>query len=80
MKTVVETVVNTADIIRLDNNIYINLINKYKNKIASENYAQKIKTLSEVKKDNDFNKLSEEEKDKLFLELMAVKSARRQNV
>lgn len=78
MKSGVKTVVNTADIIRQDKDIYINLYNTYKKKIESESFFEKIKTISEMQKnDKDYLELSETEQEKLFLDLMSIKNIRR---
>ena len=78
MKSGVKTVVNTADIIRQDKDIYINLYNIYKKKIECESFFEKIKTISEMQKnDKDYLELSETEQEKLFLDLMTIKNIRR---
>lgn len=78
MKSGVKTVVNSADIIRQDKDIYINLYNTYKKKIESESFFEKIKTISEMQKnDKEYLDLSEISQEKLFLDLMSIKNIRR---
>ena len=51
MKSGVKTVVNTVDInrLRLDKDIYINLLNKYKKKIENAHAKERIKIISQCK-------------------------------
>lgn len=74
MKSGVKTVVNTVDInrLRLDKDIYINLLNKYKNKIENAHANERIKIISQCKNCNEYNLLTSEEQDKLFMELMSI--------
>lgn len=58
--------------VKNDNNIYITLFNKYKEQIEKENAARKFLIISECKRDEDYLKLSEEEQEKLFYELMSI--------
>lgn len=60
-----------------DNNIYyiyIILLNKYKSKIQNSKFSEKVKVISELKKENDYNNLDYELQEKLFMELMSLKS------
>lgn len=58
--------------VKNDNNIYITLFNKYKEQIEKENAGRKFLIISECKRDEDYLKLSEEEQDQLFMELMSI--------
>lgn len=54
-----------------NNNIYINLFNKYTERVrATKWFGEKIKVMSELEKDEDYLKLSYEDRDRLFKELM----------
>ena len=55
-----------------DNNIYITLFNKYKEQIEKENAGRKFLIISACKKDDDYLKLTVEEQDQLFMELMSI--------
>ena len=63
---------NTNKNIKNDNNIYITLFNKYKDQIEKENAGRKFLIISECKRDEDYSRLSEEEQEKLFYELMSI--------
>ena len=63
---------NTDNNINKENNIYLFIINKYK-KNFPKNYAEKIKIIGELKNSKEYQQLSLEEQDKLFLELMNYK-------
>ncbi len=52
-----------------DNNIYLFLFNKYKKRIK-EQPKRTIQIISELKKSSDYELLTIEEQDKLFMELM----------
>jgi len=56
----------------INNNIYLLLLNKYK-KNPPENFNQKLKKISEIKNSLDYQKLSLEEQEKLFVDLMSYK-------
>ena len=58
-----------------DNNIiYFNLFNKYKEQILDANYyGKKIKLISDLKQEQEYELLSEEEQNRLFNELIALK-------
>ena len=59
--------------VKNDNNIiYINLFNKYKEQIEKENAGRKFFIISDCKKDDDYLKLTVEEQDQLFMELMSI--------
>ncbi len=58
--------------VKNENNIYITLFNKYKEQIEKENAGRKFLIISECKRDEDYLKLSEEEQEKLFYELMSI--------
>ena len=67
-----ETVVNTADIIRLDKDIYIYLFYKYK-KRAEEKNCGMMSLIQELKQDKDYLKLSEDSQLKLFNEFLKAR-------
>ena len=58
--------------VKNDNNIYITLFNKYKEQIEKENAGRKFLIISACKKDDDYLKLTVEEQDQLFMELMSI--------
>lgn len=54
-----------------DNILYLNLLNKYNARMKKINYwGDKIKIISELEKEQDYLKLSLEERDRLYKELM----------
>lgn len=53
-----------------DNNIYLFLFNKYKAKIESQNFGERIKVLNQLSSDIDYQVLSSDEQGRLFNELM----------
>lgn len=65
---------HTRDINNNDNNdniLYLNLFNKYNARMREINYwKDKIKIIGELREEEDYLKLSFEEQDKLFKELM----------
>ena len=63
---------HTRDTNNKDNNIiYINLFNKYKERMKTARYfPDKIHIQSELKKDKEYLILTEEEQSKLFKEIM----------
>lgn len=70
---VVKSGVETEDINRLDKDNYIILFNKYKSKIEKANFTEKIKLISQCKEEKEYEELSFETQDKLFMELMSIK-------
>lgn len=54
------------------NIIYITLFNKYKEQIEKENANKRIVIISACKRDEDYLKLSEEEQEQLFYDLMSI--------
>ncbi len=70
MKSGVKTVVDTADIIDKDKDIYIILFNKYKKQI--ENGCGLIESVRACQSEDDFQKLERKSQDKLINELMKV--------
>lgn len=68
----VDVGVDVSNINRLDKDIYINLFNKYKKQIE-QNPKRKIQIISEMKKTSNYELLSEENKEKIFIDLMNVK-------
>lgn len=73
MKSGVKTVVNTADINRLDKDIYINLFNIYIKQIENKPFFEKVKIISKCQNDEEYKKLSLDSQEKLFIDLMSVK-------
>lgn len=63
---------NTNKNIKNDNNIYITLFNKYKEQIEKENAGRKFLIISACKKDDDYSKLTLDEQNQLFMELMSI--------
>ncbi len=67
----VDVGVDVSNINRLDKDIYIKLLNKYKERMRQANYfSDKIRIQSELKKDKDYFSLTEEEKNSLVKEIM----------
>lgn len=64
--------VNTNNNINNINNIYLSLLNKYKQNFP-RTFNEKIQRIAEIKNSLDYQRLSIEEQDKLFLELTAYK-------
>lgn len=52
--------------------IYINLFNKYKAEIEKENENKKISIIAQCKKCKEYEDLTLEEQDKLFMDLMSI--------
>lgn len=73
MKSGVKTVINTANINRLDKDIYFNLFNIYKKQIESKPFFEKVPIITKCQNDEEYKKLSEEEQEKLFMDLMSIK-------
>lgn len=65
----VESTVNVTDINRLDKDIYINLFNKYKKQIK-EQPKRTIQIIGELRRCSDYELLTLEEQNKLYLDLM----------
>ena len=63
---------NTDNNINNINNIYLFLLNKYKTNFP-KNFNEKTHKISEIKNSIEYQKLSTEEQDKLFIELMSYK-------
>lgn len=73
----VESTVESTDINRLrQRHIYINLFNKYKDKIKTNKFSETIKVISELKNEQDYDILPEDKQDELFLELMSFNNIR----
>lgn len=67
----VDVGVDVSNINRLDKDIYINLLNKYKERIKNARYfSDKIYIQSELKKDKDYLNLTEEERNNMIKEIM----------
>lgn len=57
-----------------DNNIYFILFNKYKAKILnSKSFGEKIKIIAELKRTSEYMSLPEDQKEKIFYELMGAR-------
>ena len=63
---------NTNNNINNKTNIYKLLINKYKQNLP-KNFNEKIQRIAEIKNSLDYQQLSFEEQDQLFMELMVFK-------
>ena len=70
MKSGVKTVVDTADIIDKDKDIYIILFNKYKKQI--ENGFRIVESVQACQHEDDFRKMERKSQDKLRNELMKI--------
>lgn len=70
MKSGVKTVVDTADIIDKDKDIYIILFNKYKKQI--ENGFRIIESIQACQLEENFGKMERKSQDKLRNELMKI--------
>lgn len=53
-----------------DNNIYLFLFNKYKAKIENQKFGERVKILTQLKNEIDYQVLSNEEQDDLFNKLI----------
>lgn len=65
----VQSTVNVTDIKDKDKDIYITLFNKYKKEL-DENPKKTIEIVSKCKRDSDYEKLTEQEQEDLFYDLM----------
>lgn len=70
MKSGVKTVIDTADIIDKDKDIYIILFNKYKKQI--ENGFRIIESIQACQLEENFSKMERKSQDKLRNELMKI--------
>lgn len=70
MKSGVKTVIDTADIIDKDKDIYIILFNKYKKQI--ENGFRIIESIQACQLEENFGKMERKSQDKLRNELMKI--------
>ena len=70
MKSGVEIVVDTADIIDKDKDIYIILFNKYKKQI--ENGFRIVESVQACQLEDDFGKMERNSQDRLRNELMKI--------
>lgn len=70
MKSGVKTVIDTADIIDKDKDIYIILFNKYKKQI--ENGFRIIESIQACQLEESFGKMERKSQDKLRNELMKI--------
>ena len=68
----VNTTVDVSNINRLRQDNYINLFNKYKERIEKENANKKISLITECQNSSEYALLTNEEQDKLFYELMSI--------
>ena len=55
-----------------DKNIYSFIYNKYKSKIEGKSYREKILIIGKCKECEEYSKLTLEEQDQLFLDLMSI--------
>lgn len=67
-----EQQMNTNNNDKNDNNIYINLFNKYKEQIENEDENKKIRIIAECQDSSEYSLLTTEEQDKLFYKLMGI--------
>lgn len=68
----VDVGVDVSNINRLDKDIYINLFNKYKKKIEDGHANERIKIISQCKNCNEYDSLTSNEQDRLFMDLMSI--------
>ena len=68
----VNTTVDVSNINRLRQDNYINLFNKYKERIEKENANKKISLITECQNSSEYALLTTEEQDKLFFDLMSI--------
>ncbi len=68
----VDVGVDVSNINRQDKDIYINLFNKYKAEIEKENENKKISIIAECKNCNEYDLLTSEEQEQLFMDLMSI--------
>jgi len=74
VKTTVKTTANMSNINRIRQDSYINIYNIYKSKIENAKYyGEKVGIISELKKSEEYENLSDEEKERIFIDLMNVK-------
>ena len=71
-RTTNEQQVNTNKNVKNVNNIYLFLLNKYKQNLP-KNYAEKIFKIGEIKKSKEYQMLSLEEQENLFIELTSYR-------
>lgn len=55
-----------------DNNIYLFLFNKYKKQIEQESANRKVQIITECQNCSDYELLTLEEQEQLFLNLMSI--------
>lgn len=68
----VNTTVDVSNINRLRQDNYINLFNKYKERIEKENANKKISLITECQNSSEYALLTNEEQNKLFYDLMSI--------
>lgn len=73
VQTTVQTTANVSNINRQDKDIYINLFNIYIGKIKNQPFREKIRVISECKKNEEYLSMSPESQEQLFLNLMESK-------
>lgn len=70
-RTTNEQQVNTNKNVKNDNNIYLILLNKYKERIKQIKFwSEKIKIANQIKEDEEFLKLTQDERDNIVNELL----------
>lgn len=68
--TVTQSNVTEKEIDKETDNIYLFLFNKYKAKIENQKFGERVKTLTQLKSEIDYQVLSNEEQDDLFNKLI----------
>lgn len=68
----VKTTVNVSNIKDKEKDIYFNLLNKYKARVDKSNPREKILVIAECRASTEYGLLTQEEQEKLFLELMST--------
>lgn len=72
VNTTVDVGVDVSNINRLDKDIYLFLLNKYKPMVEKARFNEKIKIISECRNSEEFTEMSIESQDQLFLDLMSA--------
>ena len=69
----VDVGVDVSNINRLDKDIYIILLNKYKGQVCGKNFGDKVKIINQCKEEDQYSQLTEDTQLKLTADLMAIK-------
>ena len=69
----VDVGVDVSNINRLDKDIYIILLNKYKGQVCGKKFGDKVKIINQCKEEDQYSQLTEDTQLKLTADLMAIK-------